>query len=119
MPTLIFVYGSLKRGLSNHHWLAGQHFVAEARTAPGYQLFDLGEYPGMVTAAETEGSVWGELWEVDDDGLAGLDVLEGVDEGMYERVAVSLLEPFAGTAVETYLYRESVAGRAAVLGGKW
>ena len=28
----------------------------------------------------------GELWRVDDDALDALDVLEGVDEGMYVRV---------------------------------
>jgi len=36
--TRIFVYGTLKRGGRNHHFMAGQQFVGEARTAPGYTL---------------------------------------------------------------------------------
>lgn len=32
----------------------------------------------------------GELWEVDDAGLDALDVLEGVDEGMYTRVELDV-----------------------------
>ena len=119
MPTLIFVYGSLKRGLSNHHWLEGQRFVGEARTAPGYRLYSLGEYPGMVEGTDSGRSIGGEVWEVDDEGLASLDILEGVAEGMYDRVPVSLLEPFAEAEVQTYLYRWGVEGKAEVMSGCW
>ena len=34
----LFVYGTLKRGGSNHAQLAGQKFIAEAHTMPGYTL---------------------------------------------------------------------------------
>ena len=118
MKTLIFVYGTLKRGLSNHRHLLGQHFLAEARTAAGYQLFDLGDYPGMIEAAKAGRSIEGEIWEVDAACLVELDRLEGVDEGMYERVPVRLAEPFAGAAVQTYLYRWPVEDRPAVA-GRW
>jgi gamma-glutamylaminecyclotransferase len=102
--TVIFVYGTLKRGGSNHLFLSGQKFVGEARTAPGFTLYSLGDYPGLVRApGDTEG-VAGELWSVDGPCLAELDRLEGLDEGLYERADV-LLAPncFAGSA-QTYLY---------------
>ena len=70
----VFVYGTLLRGLSNHHWLEGAHFVGEATTAESLRLVDLGEYPAVID--EPGAPVVGEVWEVDDDGLAQLDVLE-------------------------------------------
>ena len=53
--TLVFVYGTRKRGGSNHHYLAGQTLIGTARTVAGFTLYSLGDYPGLVaeaTAAE-------------------------------------------------------------------
>jgi gamma-glutamylaminecyclotransferase len=117
--TLVFVYGTLKRGGSNHAFLAGQIFLGEARTAPGFSLYRLGGYPGMIprknSAAE---GVTGEVWSVDEATLAKLDRLEGLAEGLYRREPVPLLPPFADRAVETYLYARSVEG-AQPLGSTW
>ena len=116
--TRVFVYGTLKRGGDNHHYLAYQQFLGAAHTLPGYTLYSLGDYPGMVRAADDTDGVTGELWAVDDACLRQLDLLEGVAEGLYERVSVKLTPPFDGQAVETYLYRGSVTGRKA-LGPAW
>ncbi len=110
MSTLVFVYGTLKRGGENHDWLNGQHFVAEARTRPVYRMFDLGGYPGMVRSADGL-AIQGEIWRVDGPGLVRLDVLEDVEGGEYERVEVALEGEFADQAVEGYLYLPSVEGR--------
>ncbi|MDZ4405577.1 gamma-glutamylcyclotransferase family protein [Prosthecobacter sp.] len=104
--TRIFVYGTLKRGRENHHWLAGQRFIAEARTKPVYRLFDMGGYPGM-TRDDNGAAVEGEIWEVDEGGLARLDVLEDIEGGEYERVMIEI----EGDRVEGYLYLRSVDGR--------
>jgi len=102
----IFVYGTLKRGHGNHHYLAGQRFVAEACTLPLYRLYDMGGYPGMIR--DDRGvAVEGEIWEVDEDCLARLDVLEDTAGGEYERVVIKL----EGGCVEGYLYLRSVEGR--------
>lgn len=102
--TTVFVYGTLKRGGSNHAFLSGQRFLGEARTAPGFTLHSLGDYPGMVRAPGDTDGVTGELWVVDDARLAELDRLEGLDEGLYERIDVVLApNPFARSA-QTYLY---------------
>ncbi len=116
--TRVFVYGTLKRGGSNHHFLAGQAFLGEARTAPGYILFSLGDYPGMVRRIGTEDHVLGEVWAVDGAALAALDELEGVGEGLYERVPVQLVAPFAGQPVESYLYLRPIVGHP-TLGSVW
>ena len=72
MTTPLFVYGTLKRGGSNHHHLAGQTFLGPARTTPGFTLFSLGAYPGLVAAPADTRGVTGELWSVDAACLARL-----------------------------------------------
>ncbi|MBE2284646.1 MAG: gamma-glutamylcyclotransferase [Prosthecobacter sp.] len=115
--TLVFVYGTLKRGRENHGWIEKQRFIAEARTKPIYRLFDLGGYPGMIRS-EPGIAIVGEVWDVDLTGLAKLDVLEDIDGGEYERVPVELEGEFADQRVEGYLYLRSVEGRRDV-GACW
>jgi gamma-glutamylcyclotransferase (GGCT)/AIG2-like uncharacterized protein YtfP len=116
--TLLFVYGTLKRGCSNHTFLAGQSLVGDARTEPGYVLYELSGYPGMVPKDGSAAGVTGEVWLVDDNCLASLDRLEGTAEGLYRREAVPLLAPFADRRVETYIFIQSVEGRRP-LGDTW
>ena len=116
--TLLFVYGTLKRGCSNHAFLDGQSFVGAAETAPGYALYELDGYPGMVSAAGDPAGVSGEVWSVDDACLARLDELEGTDEGLYRREGVPLRAPFGDRRVEAYLYLLGVDGRGR-LGNSW
>jgi gamma-glutamylaminecyclotransferase len=117
MRTLLFVYGTLKRGCCNHHHLAGQTFVGPARTRPGYTLYDLGGYPGIAAAADQDGVV-GEVWSVDPAARQRLDIFEGVPEGLYRRESLPLQPPFAAQAVEAYVPTLPVAGRPLV-GGEW
>jgi gamma-glutamylaminecyclotransferase len=118
MSALLFVYGTLKRGCSNHHHLAGQKFVSAARTRPGYRLYDLGGYPAIVTVADDRDGVVGEVWSVDDDALRRLDVFEGVHEGLYRREPLPLLEPFADQSIDAYVSVLPVSGRPDI-GSEW
>lgn len=119
-PLLLFVYGSLKRGESNQRHLgSGAAFVGEARTAPGYRLFNLGTYPGMVDWPDDPDGVSGEIWSVPAANLAHLDAFEGVPTQLYRRAPIRLQPPFAAEPVETYFYARSVAGRPAIPGGAW
>jgi gamma-glutamylcyclotransferase (GGCT)/AIG2-like uncharacterized protein YtfP len=70
---LVFVYGTLKRGHGNHHWLAEAVFLGESSLHDAV-LHDLGPFP---MAIEGDGAVQGEVYAVDDAGLARLDRLEG------------------------------------------
>ena len=74
--TLLFVYGTLKRGLRNHRLLAGQIFLGEVVTEPRYRVFDLGPYPGLVVDEANGLVVKGELWAVTGECLARLDLFE-------------------------------------------
>jgi len=97
--TLLFVYGTLKRGGENHEWLAGQRFITAARTKPLYRMFDLGGYPGLVRSAAGLSA------------LARLDVLEDVEGGEYERVEIELAGGHPVQAVEGYLCLRDITGR--------
>jgi gamma-glutamylcyclotransferase (GGCT)/AIG2-like uncharacterized protein YtfP len=62
----LFVNGTLMRGDVLHANLEGARFVSEARTAPRYRLFSIGDvHPGMVAAESDGASVAGEIYELD------------------------------------------------------
>lgn len=119
MP-LLFVYGTLMSGASNHREMAGQRCLGPARTGPGWTLIRLDGYPGLIVDATAEAGVTGEVWEVDDEARARLDAFEGVDEGLYRRAPIALAEGPAGLppTVETYLYARPHRGEP-VLGPTW
>jgi gamma-glutamylaminecyclotransferase len=112
----LFVYGTLMRGGVRHVVLRGQRFLREAVTPPDYRLFDLGDYPGLVRAAQDGQAVHGELYEVDRRLIPRLDAVEGAPE-LYglEPIAV---EGEAGP-VYAYLYRQSVATARPCAAGRW
>jgi gamma-glutamylcyclotransferase (GGCT)/AIG2-like uncharacterized protein YtfP len=118
MNTLLFVYGTLKRGCSNHHHLAGQQFVGAARTTPGYRLYDLGGYPGIVAQPDDREGVIGEVWTVDDEALHALDEFEGVHEGLYRREPIPLSAPFHGQKIDAYIPALPTIGRPDI-GSEW
>lgn len=110
MSQLLFVYGTLQRGAKNHRHLAGQEFVATARTVPGFELRDLGGYPGIVPDADRPEGVTGEVWAVDAAALQRLDRFEGVDQGLYRRERIMLADGFAHQHVEAYFPVPPVVG---------
>jgi gamma-glutamylcyclotransferase (GGCT)/AIG2-like uncharacterized protein YtfP len=115
---LVFVYGTLKRTFENHHYLEGQIFAGTAQTPPGFTLFELAGYPGMVSESGDLEGVRGEVWAVDDACLERLDGLEGVAEGLYSREAVPLGAPFQNKRVEAYFYLKGTEGRPRI-GAEW
>lgn len=106
---LIFVYGTLKRDGSRSAALRDQQFIAEVQTLPRYRLYDCGSYPGLVEADDGL-SIHGELWSVNPECVVRLDRIEAVEEGLYERRAVRLLNPHDEADVQTYFYRQSIDG---------
>ena len=96
----LFVYGTLRRGGSNHGYLAGSVCLGHAETEPEYAIVDVGAYKGLIAGTET---VVGEVWRVAPDVLRAVDALEGVDSGLYARSPVRLLNWPAG-GVQAYMY---------------
>ena len=92
----VAVYGSLKRGLHNHHLLASSSFLGEYETGPSYSMVDLGYFPGLIAHGCTAIQV--EVYAVTDAVLRQLDILEGAPH-FYERTTANI--SFFGDA---YLY---------------
>lgn len=98
----VFVYGTLLTGLSNHHWLDGAQLLGAAVTQDVYSMVDLGTYPAVLeTACSAATHIVGEVWRVNDAGLAHLDVLEDYPS-LYRRGPVRLQD---GTTALIYTLR--------------
>ena len=96
--TLVFTYGTLKRGFSNHVLLqdlfvtGDATFVGASTTAAALPLV-CGPYrvPFLLNLPGSGQRVKGELYSVTARGLARLDELEGVSRGHYERLPVEVV----------------------------
>uniref|UniRef100_A0A2P2PKL1 Gamma-glutamylcyclotransferase family protein n=1 Tax=Rhizophora mucronata TaxID=61149 RepID=A0A2P2PKL1_RHIMU len=107
--TLIFTYGTLKQGFSNHSLMqdlirsGDAVFRGSCRTADKYPLV-CGPYrvPFLLNLPGASGShhVSGELYAVSAEGLALLDDLEGTCRGHYERHPINVKRPAPATEEE-------------------
>ena len=118
---LLFVYGTLLSGLSNHHHMQGARCLGPA-TMQG-ALFDLGDYPAMRLIGDSTapmGTVLGELYQIDASQWQRLDDLEEVDpasveNSMYLRVSADVTWLAADTPqalrAQVYVYNWSLEDR--------
>lgn len=76
----VLVYGTLKVGHSNHILLekAEAQFIGYDSVTGPYQLYDLGAIPAVMDApSQGNRKIRGELYAIQPEGLAALDLLEG------------------------------------------
>ncbi len=57
----VAVYGTLKHGHRNHHWLNGADMLGQDRLT-GITLYDLGPYPGAKLTPSTGVTQYGDAW---------------------------------------------------------
>jgi len=107
MTVRILVYGLLRRGEPMHGLLAGADFLGETRI-PGYDLFDLGEYPAAHAGA---GGITAELYELPSPAV--LDVLDRA-EGVPTLFRRDLVE-----GAWLYVYARPVEGAPRITSGDW
>ncbi|SFB87625.1 Uncharacterized conserved protein YtfP, gamma-glutamylcyclotransferase (GGCT)/AIG2-like family [Marinospirillum celere] len=117
MKNRVAVYGTLKQGLANHHYLEKARFLGKD-SVTNLVLYDLGPYPGAKLA--TSKGIEIEIYEVDSLTLAQLDQLEGVnrqnnEQGLYYRTQ---LKTRLGPAW-VYIYNPSVNDRTPIRQGGW
>jgi gamma-glutamylcyclotransferase (GGCT)/AIG2-like uncharacterized protein YtfP len=111
----VFVYGSLKRGEPNHHWIAAGTYLGEAQL-PGARLYDLGPFPMAVASGDPTDTIAGELYAVTPAVLAALDRFEGVPR-LYERQGWRLA---SGSQAWVYVGRQrQVRHVACITSGIW
>ena len=104
---LLFVNGTLMRGLALHANLDGAEFIEEARTAPTYRIHSIGDvHPGMFEVEAGGVSVPGEIYRLPEDVWRRVEA--GEPPGLY-RGPVKLSD---GRVVPGILYpREMAEGR--------
>jgi gamma-glutamylcyclotransferase (GGCT)/AIG2-like uncharacterized protein YtfP len=101
---LLFVNGTLMRGLKLHANLDGADFVEEAWTAPTYRIHSIGDvHPGMYLVPEGGVSVPGEIYLVPDEVWHRVE--SGEPPGLY-RGPVSLAD---GRVVPGILFPREMA----------
>lgn len=92
-PQNVFVYGTLRRGGSNHFRMAGAEFVTAGTITA--RMYRIDWYPGIVLD-ESGDEIRGEVYEVGPELLNALDVFEGLSAGEiegseYRRVQTSVV----------------------------
>ncbi len=110
--SLIFVYGSLKRGHYNHALLRASPCRGAWQTPARYTLLDLGRYPGIVEGGTT--AISGEVYAIDRPTLRALDRLEGHPD-YYRRQTIAT--PYGGAFI--YVLVAAPQQRVVIASGCW
>lgn len=63
MTKHILVYGSLRRGMQAHRFMRNTKFVEEVKL-PGYDMFAISWFPGIIPNPENKEGVTAELFEI-------------------------------------------------------
>ncbi|RWS19729.1 gamma-glutamylaminecyclotransferase-like isoform X1, partial [Leptotrombidium deliense] len=94
--TVLFVYGTLKRGQPNHRYLVDRNtgycrFVSEAKTEEKWPLVIASKYniPYLLNTKGVGKRVHGEVYYVDEKKLKTLDEFEGYPE-YYEKFEIAV-----------------------------
>lgn len=117
MPHRVAVYGTLKRGYSNHRFLIRARFLGTDHLK-SIVLHDLGPYPGAVD--QPSRGVLVEVYEVDERTFAWVDALESYNAQAPERGEYTRKQRHTrfGPAW-VYFYNRSVRGCRRITRGAW
>lgn len=111
MQHLVFVYGTLRQGESNHHFLQSSQMLGSFITASEYALYDLGAYPALIKGHQ---SITGEVYMIDEATLMQLDILEDIPVE-YRRETIET--PFGQAWV--YIYQQAGDLNSQIDSGDW
>ncbi len=113
-PSLVFVYGTLRRGGSNNFRMDGFSWIGPA--AVNGHLYEVSWYPALVLD-ENAGEVVGDLYKVSEEGLAALDEFEG-SEYRRTRTMVQNSDNEAESAW-VWAWNKPTEGLQPIPGGDW
>lgn len=105
---LLFTYGTLMRGLRNHHYVENSDFVAHAISIEKFDIImrateDYPDgYPVAFLASSGGGNLGGEIYEVDDETLQRIDILEDYPHE-YDRILMQF-ECDDGAVRDAFVY---------------
>ena len=108
--SLLFVYGTFRRGFCRHKYLKSLRARLVARGMVGGALYDLGAYPGAIPSSEPASFVTGEVYRLPNSALAWkvLDEVEGAERispesGLFRREPVEV-QLDHGEIVQAWIY---------------
>ncbi len=103
----VFVYGTLKRGFPNHHYMAGARFIGMASTVEAWPLVVGNQWfsPYLLPERGEGHRVRGELWEVPEAMMPALDELESTHlPNGYRRERISVIGEGGGEHRDAWAY---------------
>jgi len=111
---LIAVYGSLRNGLGNHHFLEEMTLVSEEIVLIPFRMVSLGGFPGLVES-KTTNPIKIEIYEVTAAAYRAIERLEG-----YPSFYTKAVVPTSKGGVEVYiLEQENYKTEKPVESGDW
>ena len=81
----VFVYGTLKRGQRNAHYMHGAHFVGRHLTEKIFSMYEFGGYPAV--CRDGRHAISGEVYRVNDRHFRALDAFEAYPD-FYQRIEI-------------------------------
>ncbi len=85
MKSLVFVYGTLKRGQRNHGFVQAGEFVGNHQTEAVFSMYEFDDYPAVTEFGKD--SIGGELYRVNRAQFRKLDELEWYPR-FYQRIKI-------------------------------
>ncbi len=102
----IFVYGTLKKGYGNHGLLKTSKFIGNGYIK-GWNIYDLGFFPGIRKSQNKKRIVYGEVYEIDDITRMRVDSLEG-EGSLYNRVKTLAVVNGEEMEVSVYVFARNI-----------
>ena len=82
----VFVYGTLKRGQRNDHFLHGAEFLGRHSTEENFSMYEFEDYPAVCLRGSH--AITGEVYHIGDRQFRMLDDLEWYPH-FYQRIEIS------------------------------
>jgi gamma-glutamylcyclotransferase (GGCT)/AIG2-like uncharacterized protein YtfP len=108
----VFVYGTLKRGQRNYHFLQEAEFVDHFVTESRYSMYAFEGYPAV--CVEGRHAIHGEIYRVSDQQFRLLDELEWYPH-FYQRIEI----PTRHGDAWMYIVRRELCHGKKLLRGRW
>ena len=108
----VFVYGTLKRGQRNAHYLQAAEYLGDFVTGEAYWMFEFDDYPAVCERGRD--AIYGEVYRVTDRQFALLDELEWYPD-YYQRIVI----PTEFGEAWMYIVRSELCQGRQRISGRW
>ena len=99
----VIVYGTLKKGGRLHSYMRDSKFLMDV-AVKGFKMYDSKSGFPFIEEGDEDDHIWGEKYEIDEGTLRTLDIVEGIDEGLFKRVDLKELKGWSDSRDSVYIY---------------